>query len=77
MQIYEWVELINMLHVENFIPMVAELREKCQENERNSSPVLIIYHTLQVPIHPNNCMLNVRHAELCHGSWNPVHPLNT
>ena len=48
MQINEWVELINLLHVETFVEMVAEMRERYQENERNSSPVLIIYNTLEV-----------------------------
>jgi len=48
MHINEWVELINMLHVDTFTEMVAEMRERYQENERNSSPVLIIYNTLEV-----------------------------
>ena len=48
MQISEWVELINLLHVDTFVEMVAEMRERYQENERNSSPVLIIYNTLEV-----------------------------
>jgi len=56
MHISEWVELINMLHVETFIPMVAEMRERHQENERNSSPVLIIYTTLQVQTCPCKCL---------------------
>ena len=56
MHISEWVELINMLHVETFMSMVAEMRERYQENERNSSPVLIIYTTLQVSTSPSKCM---------------------
>jgi len=48
MHINEWVELINMLHVDTFVEMVAEMRERYQEKERNSSPVLIIYNTLEV-----------------------------
>ena len=48
MHINEWVELINMLHVDTFAEMAAEMRERYQENNRNSSPVLIIHNTLEV-----------------------------
>jgi len=48
MQINEWVELIRLLHIETFGTVVAEMRERYQENDRNSSPVLIIFDTLQV-----------------------------
>jgi len=48
MQISEWAELIKMIHVETFGVMVAEMRERYQENDRNGSPLLIIFNTLQV-----------------------------
>ena len=48
MQISEWIELIQLLHIESFEAIVAELRDRYQENIRNSSPVLIILNTLQV-----------------------------
>ena len=48
MQISEWVELIKLLHIETFGTVVAEMRERYQENDRHSSPVLIIFNTLQV-----------------------------
>jgi len=48
MQISEWVELIRLLHIDTFSTVVAEMRERYQENDRNSSPVLIIFDTLQV-----------------------------
>jgi len=48
MQISGWVELIQLLHIESFEAIVAELRDRYQENLRNSSPVLIIFNTLQV-----------------------------
>jgi len=48
MQISEWIELIQLLHIESFEGIVAELRDRYQENIRNSSPVLIIFNTLQV-----------------------------
>jgi hypothetical protein len=66
MQICEWVELINLLHVEAFLPMVAQMRERCQENERNSSPVLIIYNTLQVHPNPTPACSNMRQS---HAHW--------
>ena len=50
MQISEWIELIRLLHIESFEAIVAELRDRYQENTRNSSPVLIIFNTLQVLI---------------------------
>jgi len=48
MQISEWIELIQLLHIESFEAIVAEMRDRYQENIRNSSPVLIILNTLQV-----------------------------
>ena len=48
MQISEWIELIKLLHVEVFDTIVASLRDRYQENDRNSSPVLIIVNTLLV-----------------------------
>jgi len=48
MQITEWIELIKLLHVEGFDTIVADLRDRYQENDRNCSPILIIFNTLQV-----------------------------
>jgi len=48
MQINEWIELIKLLHVEGFDTIVADLRDRYQENDRNCSPILIIFNTLQV-----------------------------
>jgi len=44
----EWFDLIKLLHIASFAQVVGEMRQRYQENDRNASPVLIIYQTLEV-----------------------------
>jgi hypothetical protein len=48
MQMSEWIDLIKLLHIDIFAQVVGEMRQRYQENDRNASPVLIIYKTLEV-----------------------------
>jgi len=59
----EWIDLIKLLHIDIFAQVVGEMRQRYQENDRNASPVLIIYKTLEVSVHrpsPSTCMLLLR-----------------
>ena len=48
MEINEWVEIICLIHVEDFQGIVNSTRERYQQEQRNFSPLLIIYQTLEV-----------------------------
>ena len=48
MEINEWVEIICLIHVEDFQGIVDSTRERYQQEQRNYSPLLIIYQTLEV-----------------------------